>query len=120
MKFKMVHENYNVANLETSMAFYEKALGLHEVSRKNGDGFILVYMGNDESPFELELTWLEEHPQAYDLGECEFHLAFKTDDYEAAHKYSSQKYDWEKAIFSFNETDNIDCFIHCKCFLLPS
>ena len=32
------------------------------------------------------LTWLEEHPQAYDLGECEFHLAFQTDDYEAAHK----------------------------------
>ena len=86
MKFKMIHENYNVADLEKSMAFYEKALGLHEVSRKNGDGFVLVYMGNDESPFELELTWLEEHPQPYDLGECEFHLAFQVDDYEAAHK----------------------------------
>ena len=36
--------------------------------------------------FELELTWLEEHPQSYDLGECEFHLAFETDDYDAAHK----------------------------------
>ena len=30
MKFKMVHENYNVANLETSMAFYEKAYRVHE------------------------------------------------------------------------------------------
>ena len=28
MKIKMVHENYNVQNLERSMAFYEKALGL--------------------------------------------------------------------------------------------
>lgn len=86
MKFKMVHENYNVANLETSLAFYEKALGLHEVRRVNGDGFIIVFMGNHESPFALELTWLEDHPHKYDLGECEFHLAFDVDDFEAAHK----------------------------------
>ena len=62
MNFKMVHENYNVADLERSMAFYEKALGLHEVRRKNGEGFIIVYMGNKESDFELELTWLEIVP----------------------------------------------------------
>lgn len=86
MKFKMVHENYNVADLDKSMAFYEKALGLHEVRRINGDGFIIVYMGNAESTFQLELTWLEGHPEKYNLGECEFHLAFETDDYEAAHK----------------------------------
>ena len=86
MKFKMVHENYNVADLDKSIAFYEKALGLHEVRRKVGNGFILCYMGNEESDFELELTWLEEHPQPYNLGECEFHLAFRADDYEAAHK----------------------------------
>ena len=82
MKFKMVHENYNVADLNKSIAFYEKALGLREVRRKNGNGFIIVYMGNEESSFQLELTWLEEHPQAYNLGECEFHLAFKTDDFD--------------------------------------
>ena len=86
MKFKMAHENYNVADLGKSMAFYEKALGLHEVSRINGDGFIIVYMGNDETDFVLELTWLEGHPQAYNLGECEFHLALRADDYEAAHQ----------------------------------
>ena len=86
MKFRMYHENYNVSDLNKSIAFYEKALGLHEKRRINGKGFIIVDMGNEESTFELELTWLEEHPQAYDLGECEFHLAFRTDDYEAAHK----------------------------------
>lgn len=86
MNFKMVHENYNVADLGKSMAFYEKALGLTEKRRKNGDGFIIVYLGNENSDFELELTWLEGHPQPYNLGECEFHLAFCTDDFEAAHK----------------------------------
>ena len=86
MNFKMVHENYNVADLEVSLAFYEKALGLREKRRINGDGFIIVYIGNDTTDFELELTWLEGHPEKYNLGECEFHLAFRTDDYEAAHK----------------------------------
>ena len=88
MKFTMIHENYNVADLQRSLAFYEKALGLTEQRRKTApDGsFIIVYVGNEESDFELELTWLKEHPQNYNLGECEFHLAFRTDDFEAAHK----------------------------------
>ncbi len=86
MKFKMVHENYNVANLQKSMAFYEKALGLTEVRRIQGDGFTIVYIGNAESSFVLELTQLDDHPQAYNLGECEFHLAFEAEDFDAAHK----------------------------------
>ena len=82
----MVHENYNVQNLERSLEFYDKALGLREKRRINGKGFIIVYIGNEESDFELELTWLEEHTQPYNLGECEFHLAFRTPDFEAAHR----------------------------------
>ena len=88
MKFKMIHENYNVADLDAAMAFYEKALGLKEKRRsvaKDGS-YIIVYVGNEESEFELELTWLRDHPQKYDIGEEEFHLAFRTDDFEAAHK----------------------------------
>lgn len=82
----MVHENYNVQNLERSLEFYDKALGLREKRRINGKGFTIVYIGNEESDFELELTWLEEHTQPYNLGECEFHLAFRTPDFEAAHR----------------------------------
>ena len=88
MKFKMVHENYNVQDLQRSLDFYEKALDLHEVRRKTAaDGsFIIVYVANDEADFELELTWLKDHPEKYDIGEEEFHLAFRVDDFEAAHK----------------------------------
>ena len=87
MKFKMIHENYNVRDLDRSLAFYEKALGLKVKRRSEAkDGsFIIVYIGNDESEFELELTWLRDHPEPYDIGEEEFHLAFRTDDFEAAH-----------------------------------
>lgn len=86
MKFKMIHENYNVSDLARSLAFYHEALGLTEVRRKEAaDGsYIIVYLAGPESDFELELTWLRDHPGAYDLGECEFHLAFRVDDYEAA------------------------------------
>ena len=88
MKFKMIHENYNVYDLDKSMAFYEKALGLTERRRKEAaDGsFIIVYVGNVEADFELELTWLRDMNRPYNLGDCEFHLAFRTDAFEAAHK----------------------------------
>lgn len=86
MQFRMIHENYNVSDMDRSIAFYREALGLVEKRRKiAADGsFTIVYLGDGVSDFELELTQLADHPEKYDLGECEFHLAFRTDDYEAS------------------------------------
>lgn len=87
MKFKMVHENYNVFDLEKSLRFYEQALGLTEkkrVTAKDGS-FTIVYVGNDATDFLLELTWLRDRDKPYDLGDNELHLAFRTDDFEEAH-----------------------------------
>ena len=88
MEFKMIHNNFNVLNLEKSMKFYEEALGLKEQRRKVAEdgSFILVYMGNENAPHQLELTWLRDWDRPYNLGDNEFHLAFQTDDFEAAHK----------------------------------
>jgi lactoylglutathione lyase len=86
MKFKMVHENYNVFDLERSLKFYEEALGLTEKRRivaKDGS-FIIVYVGNDTTDFLLELTWLRDRDKPYDLGDNEIHLAFRTEDFEEA------------------------------------
>lgn len=92
MKFKMIHENYNVLDLKKSMDFYEKALGLKELRRINAEdgSFTIVYMGDEATGFELELTWLRDRKEPYSLGDEEFHLAFSTDDYEAAHKLHSE------------------------------
>lgn len=92
MNYRMVHVNWNVSDLEASMKFYEEALGLKEKRRKVAkDGsFIIVYLGDGISDFELELTWLAEHPQKYDLGEEEFHLAFHVDDFDAAHAHHEE------------------------------
>ena len=88
MNFKIVHNNYNVLDLEKSMAFYEKALGLTEKKRVVAEdgSFILVYVGNEQAPHLVELTWLKDRTEPYNLGENEFHLALETDDFEAAHK----------------------------------
>ena len=142
MKFKMIHENYNVADLDRSLAFYEKALGLKELRRKTAEdgSFIIVYIGNDTSEFELELTWLKDHPQPYDIGEEEFHLAFRTDDFEAAHKLHEEMgcicfENPTMGIYFIQDPDNYwleiippreagkrDCSIECICrsFLLQS
>ena len=87
MKFTMIHYNINVTDLEKSLAFYAEALGLTEARRINGpDGsFIIVYLEDDTHSFQLELTWLRDHEGPYNLGDEEFHLAFRTDDFEAAH-----------------------------------
>ncbi|MCE5342547.1 MAG: VOC family protein [Eubacteriales bacterium] len=88
MGYRMIHENYNVSDVERSISFYREALDLSEKHRKVAqDGsFTIVFLGNDESDFELELTQLRDHPQKYDLGDGEFHLAFRTEDYAASHK----------------------------------
>ncbi|MDD3368794.1 MAG: VOC family protein [Lachnospiraceae bacterium] len=87
MNFKMIHENYNVYDLEKAMNFYKEAVGLTEKRRKTAEdgSFIIVYLGNDTSDFELELTWMRDMDRPYNLGDCEFHLAFEVEDYEAAH-----------------------------------
>jgi lactoylglutathione lyase len=92
MKFTFAHNNLNVLDLEKSIDFYKKALGLEEVRRKDAsDGsFTLVFLGDGVTNHRLELTWLKEWEKPYDLGDNEFHLAFEVDDYEAAHELHSE------------------------------
>jgi lactoylglutathione lyase len=90
MNFKMVHNNINVADLNKSLAFYNEALGLKETRRISNEDFIIVYLGDGLSEHLLELTWLKGHTNKYDLGENEFHLAFVTDNFDAALKKHKQ------------------------------
>ena len=92
MEFKMDHQNFNVADLDKSIAFYQEALGLHEVRRNEAaDGsYKIVYMGNEVSNFQLELTWLRDWDKPYNLGDNEFHLALSVDDFGAAHHRHQQ------------------------------
>ena len=87
MKFRMVHNNFNVLDLDKSLKFYRDAFDMHEVRRINAkdSSFIIVYLEDGSSAHQLELTWLRDRKEPYDLGEDEFHLAFVVDDFDAAH-----------------------------------
>lgn len=92
MKFKFVHNNINVFDLDRSLDFYRKALDLKEVRRKEAsDGsYVIVFLANEESEHQLELTWLRDKEGPYNLGDNEFHVAFRTDDFEAAHAHHQE------------------------------
>jgi lactoylglutathione lyase len=90
IKGRFDHFNINVTDLDKSILFYDKALGLKEVRRKESSNgsFTLVYLGDGATPFSLELTWLKDHPQPYELGENESHLCIRVDgDYDKIREY---------------------------------
>ena len=97
--FTFNHYNYNVLDLEKSIAFYAAALGLKEVRRKEApDGsWKLVYLGDRKEP--------------YNLGENEFHLAFQAADFDAAHAKHKEMgcicfENPEMGIYFINDPDN--------------
>ena len=93
IKSRFDHFNINVLDLDRSIAFYGKALGLKEHHRKEAaDGsFILVYLTDNETGFLLELTWLRDRKEAYELGDNESHLCFRVaGDYETVHQYHKE------------------------------
>lgn len=87
MEFKIVHNNLNVLDLEKSLKFYEEALGLTVIRKKEvSDGsFILAFIGNKNAAHQIELTWLRDKKEPYNLGDNEVHLAFTVDDFDAAY-----------------------------------
>ena len=86
--FTFNHFNFNVLDLDKSLKFYKEALGLEAVREKEAsDGsFKLVFLGDGKTGFTLEITYLKDRAEPYDLGEGEYHLAFVTDDFEASHE----------------------------------
>lgn len=88
MKFTFCHNNFNVINLEKSLEFYKKALGLKETRRINSEdgSFVLVYLGDGVTSHNLELTWLRDWDRPYNLGDNEFHLALEVEDFDKAYE----------------------------------
>lgn len=89
MKFTFCHNNINVFDLDKSLKFYKEALGLEEIKRKEAEdgSYIIVFLGDNTTTHKLELTWLRDWERPYNLGDCEFHLALRVDDYEKAYEF---------------------------------
>lgn len=93
IKAKFDHYNFNVFNLQKSLDFYKKALGLNERKRKTAEdgSFILVFLCDNESGFSLELTWLRDWEKPYELGDNETHLCVKVNgDYDEIRNFHKE------------------------------
>jgi len=82
---KAIHSMIRVFDEQRSLSFYEKAFGLTVAERLAFKGFTLVYLSNDESDFELELTINHDRAEPYAIGDGYGHLAVSVDDLEAEH-----------------------------------
>jgi lactoylglutathione lyase len=92
MKARIVHRNTHVLDLEKTIDFYQKALGMHEVRRQGpSDGsWLIVFLLGPGSDFELELTWNRGRTQPYNNGGEDTHIAFRVDDYDGYHRLHEQ------------------------------
>ncbi len=82
---KAIHTMIRVLEAERSLRFYAVAFGLEVADRFEFDGFTLLYLRNNETDFEVELTVNHGRAEPYDLGDGYGHLAFAVDDLEAEH-----------------------------------
>jgi len=82
---KMIHSMIRVLDEARALAFYEAAFGLKVAERLDFPEFTLVYLSNDESTFELELTVNKGRAEPYDLGNGYGHLAVSVPDVAAEH-----------------------------------
>ncbi|MCI5040446.1 MAG: VOC family protein [Donghicola eburneus] len=82
---KAIHSMIRVLDEDRSVAFYSKAFGLSVADRLDFPDFTLVYMSNDETGFEVELTINKGRTEPYDLGDGYGHLAVSVADLAAEH-----------------------------------
>jgi lactoylglutathione lyase len=91
---RLLHTMLRVGNLERSIEFYTKVLGMRLLRRKDyPDGkFTLAFVGygeeKDHTVIELTYNWDTDH---YDLGQGFGHIAIEVDDvYEAVESLRSR------------------------------
>ena len=81
---KAIHTMIRVLDEARSVAFYDKAFGLKVAERLEFPSFTLVYLSNDETPFEIELT-INKGRTSYQMGDAYGHVAFTVDDLDREH-----------------------------------
>jgi lactoylglutathione lyase len=82
---KPIHSMIRVMDEAKSVDFYSSAFGMRVADRYDFDGFTLVYLVSDESPFELELTINHGRTEPYAMGDAYGHIAYAVEDLEAEH-----------------------------------
>ena len=80
---KLLHTMIRVKDIEKSLDFYTKLLGMELVEKRRLDDCWLYFLEDKESGQQIELTYNDEIPQnGYDIGSGFGHFAFGTDSME--------------------------------------
>ncbi len=82
----MIHSMVRVLDEARSVEFYQNAFDLSVAERLDFDTFTLIYLSNDDSEFELELTVNKGRAEAYNLGDGYGHLAVSVSDLDSEHQ----------------------------------
>jgi lactoylglutathione lyase len=82
---KVIHSMIRVLDVERSKQFYGQAFNLKEKRYLDFAAFALVYLGNDENDFEIELTLNKDQKDAYTHGNGYGHIAVCVDDIDTEH-----------------------------------
>jgi lactoylglutathione lyase len=82
---KAIHTMIRVLDEARSVSFYDKAFGLKVAERLDFPDFTLVYLSNEETPFEVELTINKDRTTPYQLGDGYGHVAVSVADIEREH-----------------------------------
>lgn len=83
---KAIHSMIRVLDRDRSLDFYKMAFGLAVADIFDFENFTLIYLSNEDSEFEIELTVNKGQESPYDLGDGYGHIAFSVDNIEAEHK----------------------------------
>ncbi len=76
---KALHTMIRVGDPDRSIEFYNKAFGLNVSDRFDFDDFSIIYLKNEESDFEIELTY-NVGTDEYTHGTGYGHVAVAVDD----------------------------------------
>lgn len=83
---QIIHTMIRVFNLERSISFYTKALGLEVAGQFEFDSFTLTYLKDPLSDHEIELTSNHNRKKPYEHGEAYGHIAVCVDDIEETYQ----------------------------------
>ena len=109
---ELIHTCYRVADLDRSVAFYEK-LGMEEVGRiPIRDEAINVFMGLPGDTTHLELTYNIGRDEPYEIGTGYGHIAITVDDMDATlERLAALGIEPERPPYSVREGGSLLCFV---------
>ncbi len=82
---KLIHTMIRVRDLDASLRFYDEVFNLKPSHRLDFPDFSLVYLRNEETEAEIELTWNKGREEPYTHGDGYGHVAVVVPNVPARH-----------------------------------